>query len=185
MPSSVSRRPATSSAFENAQSCVRLLTRRKPDDVHNRSGQGAAPRRRKWCQPDPVELAQCVVGERSTVFGTQSEYNLTLVFPPGSYSQILCIRRRTRNASLDGYADLLTIQVFADFSSLMAAYRGELEVVVTSAEALDQRAMQRLERALKGTEAAQGKTLKISNKVSRTLIACVGSTPFIVRSTQA
>ena len=48
----------------------------------------------------------------------------------------------------------------------MSAYRGELEVVVTSVEALDSRAMQRLERALKATQMAEGKTLKIVNKVS-------------------
>lgn len=57
-------------------------------------------------------------------------------------------------------------KVFADFNSLMAAYRGELEVVVTSAEALDSKALSRLEKALKGTDVAQGKTLKISNRVS-------------------
>jgi F-type H+-transporting ATPase subunit O len=47
----------------------------------------------------------------------------------------------------------------------MAAYRGELEVIVTSAEALDSKALQRLDKALKATEIAQGKTLKITNRV--------------------
>lgn len=61
-------------------------------------------------------------------------------------------------------------KVFADFNTLMAAYRGELEVIVTSAETLDSKALSRLEKALKGTEVAQGKTLKISNRVSRCLI---------------
>jgi F-type H+-transporting ATPase subunit O len=56
-------------------------------------------------------------------------------------------------------------KVFADFNSLMAAYRGELEVIVTSAEALDSKAMSRLEKALKGSSVAEGKTLKIVNKV--------------------
>jgi F-type H+-transporting ATPase subunit O len=60
-------------------------------------------------------------------------------------------------------------KVFADFNTLMSAYRGELEVVVTSAEALDSKALNRLEKALKGTEVAQGKSLKISNRVSSPL----------------
>lgn len=48
----------------------------------------------------------------------------------------------------------------------MAAYRGELEVVVTSAEPLDSKSLNRLEKALKSTEIAQGKTLKVANRVS-------------------
>jgi F-type H+-transporting ATPase subunit O len=47
----------------------------------------------------------------------------------------------------------------------MAAYRGELEVIVTSAEALDSKSMSRLEKALKGAQLAEGKTLKINNRV--------------------
>jgi F-type H+-transporting ATPase subunit O len=61
-------------------------------------------------------------------------------------------------------------KVFADFNTLMSAYRGELEVIVTSAEQLDSKALSRLEKALKGTEVAQGKTLKISNRVNAALI---------------
>lgn len=56
-------------------------------------------------------------------------------------------------------------RVFTDFNALMAAYRGELEVIVTSAEALDSKSMSRLEKALKGTQLAEGKQLKINNKV--------------------
>ena len=56
-------------------------------------------------------------------------------------------------------------KVFTDFGSLMAAYRGELEITVTSAEALDSKSMQRLEKALKATQMAEGKSLKITNKV--------------------
>jgi F-type H+-transporting ATPase subunit O len=48
----------------------------------------------------------------------------------------------------------------------MAAYRGELEIIVTSAEPLDAKSQQRLEKALKGTQVAEGKTLKITNRVS-------------------
>ena len=58
-------------------------------------------------------------------------------------------------------------KVFEDFSSLMGAYRGELEVIVTSAEPLDNSAMQRLDRALKATDIAKGKKIKIQNKVRR------------------
>jgi len=47
----------------------------------------------------------------------------------------------------------------------MAAYRGELEVIVTSAENLDSKTMSRLEKALKGTSVADGKNLKLVNKV--------------------
>lgn len=60
-------------------------------------------------------------------------------------------------------------RVFADFHSLMAAYRGELEVIVTSAEALDSKSMQRLEKALKVAQLAEGKTLKINNRVGQDL----------------
>ena len=58
-------------------------------------------------------------------------------------------------------------KVFADFSTLMSAYRGEVEVTVTSAERLESSAMSRIEKALKGTEAAKGKTLKLTNRVSQ------------------
>ncbi|KAK4683655.1 F-type H+-transporting ATPase subunit delta, partial [Tremellales sp. Uapishka_1] len=61
-------------------------------------------------------------------------------------------------------------KVFADFHSLMAAYNGELEVIVTSAEALDSKTLSRLEKALKGTSIAEGKTLKIQNKVNPTVL---------------
>lgn len=52
----------------------------------------------------------------------------------------------------------------------MAAYRGELEVTVTSAEPLDQKSMARLEKALKGTEVAEGKTLKFNNRVQPSVL---------------
>lgn len=57
-------------------------------------------------------------------------------------------------------------KVFADFHSLIAAYRGELEVIVTSAEPLDSKSLSRVEKALKSTQAASGKSLKITNRVS-------------------
>lgn len=52
----------------------------------------------------------------------------------------------------------------------MAAYRGELEVIVTSAEALDSKSMSRLEKALKSAQLAEGKTLKINNRVGTLLM---------------
>ncbi|KAL7423164.1 ATP synthase F0 subcomplex subunit OSCP atp5 [Cryptotrichosporon argae] len=61
-------------------------------------------------------------------------------------------------------------RVFADFGSLIAAYRGELEVVVTSAEPLDGKAMARLEKALKGTSVSDGKTLKFTNRVNPSIV---------------
>lgn len=61
-------------------------------------------------------------------------------------------------------------RVFADFNTLMAAYRGELEVVVTSAEPLDSKTMNRLEKALKGSALADGKTLKFTNKVNPSVL---------------
>ncbi|RXK38540.1 ATP synthase F1, delta subunit [Tremella mesenterica] len=61
-------------------------------------------------------------------------------------------------------------KVFQDFQSLMSAYRGELEVVVTSAEPLDSKTMSRLDKALKDTQAAKGKILKITNKVQPSVL---------------
>ncbi|GFZ45182.1 ATP synthase chain 5 [Saitozyma sp. JCM 24511] len=61
-------------------------------------------------------------------------------------------------------------KVFADFASLMAAYHGELEVVVTSAEPLDSKTMSRLDKALKSTKEAEGKTIKITNRVNPSLL---------------
>ncbi|WVR06349.1 ATP synthase F1, delta subunit [Kwoniella sp. DSM 27419] len=61
-------------------------------------------------------------------------------------------------------------KVFADFNSLIAAHRGELEVVVTSAEPLDNKAINRLEKALKDTEISKGKTLKVVNRVNPSVL---------------
>lgn len=58
--------------------------------------------------------------------------------------------------------------VITDFSTLMAAHRGQLVVTVTSAEPLAAGGaeMKRLEKALKGTKIAQGKDLKLINRVN-------------------
>jgi F-type H+-transporting ATPase subunit O len=58
--------------------------------------------------------------------------------------------------------------VITDFSTLMAAHRGQLVVTVTSAEPLAAGGaeMKRLEKALKGSKIAQGKDLKLVNRVN-------------------
>jgi F-type H+-transporting ATPase subunit O len=58
--------------------------------------------------------------------------------------------------------------VIEGFNELVAKYKGELEVVVTSAAPLPRDISSRLESILKQSQAAQqAKTLKISNKVLR------------------
>jgi F-type H+-transporting ATPase subunit O len=52
------------------------------------------------------------------------------------------------------------------FGELMSAARGELEMVVTSAQQLDNRTLQRLETAVaKSPYVGAGKKLKVTNKV--------------------
>ena len=67
-----------------------------------------------------------------------------------------------------------TSDVVADFITLSKAHKGEVEVTVTSAEPLDKTTQDRLERALKGSEAAKGKTMKIVNKVSAQCLSVCG-----------
>jgi F-type H+-transporting ATPase subunit O len=52
----------------------------------------------------------------------------------------------------------------------MSAHRGELVVTVTSAEPLGSSEMKRLEKALKGSQVAQGKELKVVNKVNESIL---------------
>lgn len=64
-----------------------------------------------------------------------------------------------------------TPEVVAGFAELVAKYKGELEVVVTSAKPLDRDVLGRLERALKQSQIAQqSKTVKITNKVRQLLL---------------
>lgn len=59
-----------------------------------------------------------------------------------------------------------TQAVIEGFSTLVSQYKGEVEVVVTSATPLPKDIMTRLENSLKASQAAQkAKTLKITNKV--------------------
>ncbi|KAI9753806.1 MAG: ATP synthase F0 subcomplex subunit OSCP atp5 [Chaenotheca gracillima] len=53
------------------------------------------------------------------------------------------------------------------FEVLMGAYRGEVEMTVTSAQQLDSKILQRLESAISKSEyVGQGKRLKVTNKVN-------------------
>ncbi|EXJ77916.1 ATP synthase F1, delta subunit [Capronia epimyces CBS 606.96] len=52
------------------------------------------------------------------------------------------------------------------FGTLIGASRGELEVVVTSAQKLDEKLLKRLETAISKSEYSQGKKLKLTSKVS-------------------
>jgi F-type H+-transporting ATPase subunit O len=60
--------------------------------------------------------------------------------------------------------------VIEGFGELVARHKGELEVIVTSAQSLPADVQRRLEASLKQSQAAQqAKTLKITNKVSPSL----------------
>ncbi|EPQ29279.1 uncharacterized protein PFL1_03034 [Pseudozyma flocculosa PF-1] len=62
-----------------------------------------------------------------------------------------------------------TEKVIDGFEELMTAYRGEVEVIVTSATPLDKATVSRIESSLKGSQIAAnggGKTLKITQKVN-------------------
>jgi len=59
-----------------------------------------------------------------------------------------------------------TPEVVTGFAELVARYKGELEVVVTSAKPLDKDVLGRIEKALKQSQIAQqNKTVKVTNKV--------------------
>ncbi|KAL2833028.1 ATP synthase delta subunit-domain-containing protein [Aspergillus cavernicola] len=52
------------------------------------------------------------------------------------------------------------------FAGLMSAHRGEIELIITSAQELDNKTLGRLERAVSKSEFSQGKKLKVVSKVS-------------------
>ncbi|KAH7107919.1 ATP synthase subunit 5, partial [Auriculariales sp. MPI-PUGE-AT-0066] len=61
--------------------------------------------------------------------------------------------------------------VIDGFQELVAKYRGELDVVVTSAEPLDKDMLANLEKTLKTSEAGKAaKVLKVSNKVNPAIL---------------
>lgn len=58
--------------------------------------------------------------------------------------------------------------ICAKFGELMSAARGEVEMTVTSAQALDSKTLSRLETAVaKSSYVGQGKKLKVTNEVRR------------------
>ena len=111
-------------------------------------------------------MTLCAFPENPTLSASERDTALRGVIPSGSSPILLnLLSVLSENGRLSSAP-----KVFQDFHSLMAAYRGELEVVVTSAEPLDSKAMGRLDKALKATQAAEGKTLKIVNRVNRVVI---------------
>ncbi|EGD93627.1 ATP synthase oligomycin sensitivity conferral protein [Trichophyton tonsurans CBS 112818] len=56
------------------------------------------------------------------------------------------------------------------FETLMGAYRGEIELNITSAQKLDQKTIQRLETAIAKSEYSQGKKLKVVTKVDPEIV---------------
>ncbi|KAL1972633.1 hypothetical protein VTN31DRAFT_7047 [Thermomyces dupontii] len=56
------------------------------------------------------------------------------------------------------------------FGTLMSAHRGEIELNITSAQELDNKTIQRIERAVAKSEISQGKKLKVVTKVNPDII---------------
>lgn len=87
--------------------------------------------------------------------------------PSSSASPILSnlLKVLASNGRLSLFPSIIT-----DFATLMSAHRGELVVTITSAEPLGSGEMKRLEKALKASQAAQGKDLKLVNKVNEGIL---------------
>ncbi|KAH8424740.1 F1F0 ATP synthase subunit 5 [Aspergillus melleus] len=56
------------------------------------------------------------------------------------------------------------------FATLMGAHRGEIELNITSAQELDNKTLNRLEKAVAKSEVSQGKKLKVVSKVNPDLV---------------
>ncbi|KAL2001079.1 hypothetical protein VTN02DRAFT_2246 [Thermoascus thermophilus] len=56
------------------------------------------------------------------------------------------------------------------FATLMSAHRGEIELVITSAQELDGKTVSRLEKAVAKSEYSQGKKLKVVTKVNPEIV---------------
>ncbi|KAL4910098.1 hypothetical protein BDW74DRAFT_48185 [Aspergillus multicolor] len=56
------------------------------------------------------------------------------------------------------------------FGALMSAHRGEIELSITSAQELDARTLNRLEKAVAKSEYSQGKKLKVVSKVNPDIV---------------
>ncbi|KAL5340757.1 ATP synthase delta subunit-domain-containing protein [Aspergillus crustosus] len=60
--------------------------------------------------------------------------------------------------------------VVEKFGALMSAHRGEIELVITSAQELDAKTLTRLEKAVSKSEFSQGKKLKVVSKVNPDIV---------------
>ncbi|KAL2820389.1 ATP synthase delta subunit-domain-containing protein [Aspergillus granulosus] len=56
------------------------------------------------------------------------------------------------------------------FAALMSAHRGEIELIITSAQELDTKTLNRLEKAVSKSEFSQGKKLKVVSKVNPDIV---------------
>ncbi|KAL6237302.1 hypothetical protein BDW75DRAFT_249203 [Aspergillus navahoensis] len=56
------------------------------------------------------------------------------------------------------------------FAALMSAHRGEIELSITSAQELDAKTLNRLEKAVSKSEFSQGKKLKVVSKVNPDIV---------------
>ncbi|KAJ5907399.1 ATP synthase subunit 5 [Penicillium taxi] len=72
------------------------------------------------------------------------------------------LAQNNRLGSLEGVCD--------KFATLMGAYRGEIELNITSAQELDTKTINRLEKAVSKSELSQGKKLKVVTKVNPDLV---------------
>ncbi|OJJ01550.1 hypothetical protein ASPVEDRAFT_191644 [Aspergillus versicolor CBS 583.65] len=61
-------------------------------------------------------------------------------------------------------------EVVDKFGALMSAHRGEIELVITSAQELDNKTITRLEKAVSKSEFSQGKKLKVVPKVNPDIV---------------
>ncbi|BCS26482.1 F1F0 ATP synthase subunit 5 [Aspergillus puulaauensis] len=61
-------------------------------------------------------------------------------------------------------------EVVDKFGALMSAHRGEIELVITSAQELDNKTINRLEKAIAKSEFSQGKKLKVVPKVNPDIV---------------
>ncbi|KAL4876104.1 ATP synthase delta subunit-domain-containing protein [Aspergillus karnatakaensis] len=64
----------------------------------------------------------------------------------------------------------LLSEVVDKFAALMSAHRGEIELVITSAQELDNKTLTRLEKAVQKSEFSQGKKLKVVSKVNPDIV---------------
>ncbi|CDZ97677.1 Mitochondrial F1F0-ATP synthase, subunit OSCP/ATP5 [Phaffia rhodozyma] len=106
--------------------------------------------------------------ENPTISSQEREANLKAIFskiPKASEISSNLLSVLSANGRLTS-----TSEVLKDFETLFKAHNGELEVIVTSAEPLEKAVQTRLETALKGSESAKGKTLKIVNRVNPSIL---------------